>query len=129
MNPLALAFLGDAVYELLAREMLVRGSGFSVRTLHKKKVELVRAAAQSDAFAKLEPQLTEDEQAILRRGRNASPGHTPKNADVLEYRRATGLEALFGYLYLCGEMERIRDLFSVIAGHSVLQPSETQPDG
>lgn len=119
MNPLALAFLGDAVYDLLARDMLVRGGGISVSAMHKKKVELVRAAAQSEAVGKILPHLTEEEQTILRRGRNANAGHSPKNADVLDYRRATGLEALFGYLYLCGELPRIREIFARILSQPV----------
>ena len=110
-SPLTLAFLGDTVYDLLVREELLCRGNCGVKKLHSEAVEKVRCAAQSQTALRLEPLLTEEEAAVYRRGRNAHPGHTPKNADVGDYHRATGLEALFGYLYLKGEMERIRELF------------------
>ena len=86
----------------------------SVKKLHAQTVEQVRCEAQADAAARIEPLLTEEEADVLRRGRNAHPGHIPKNADVSVYHKATGLEALFGYLYLKGELARIRVLFEAI---------------
>ena len=114
LSPLTLAFLGDAVFELLVREELVSQANAPVRKLHKKAVSIVCAGAQSDAVALLEPVLTAEETEIYKRGRNTNGHHVPKNADPASYRRATGLEALFGYLYLQGKKERIRELFEMI---------------
>ena len=108
MSPVTLAFMGDAVYEILVREYLIRQGNAQAGLLHRKAIRFVRAAAQAEAAEKILPELTQEEQDILRRGRNANTSHTPKNADILDYRHATGLEALFGYLFLCGENERIR---------------------
>ncbi len=108
LSPLALALVGDGVYELMVREMLVCEANRSAGELHKAAVKLVRAEAQSAAMDKLEPHLTEKEAAVFRRGRNA---HTPRNDR--DYHRATGFEALFGYLYLNGEIERVKELFQM----------------
>ncbi len=116
MSPLTLAFLGDGVYELLVREYLVSRGNCPVKKLHNRAVEWVRCEAQAAALGEtLWPMLTEEEQAVALRGRNAHVGHVPKNAEVKDYHGATALEALFGYLYLKGETGRLRDLFSVIA--------------
>ena len=113
-SPLTLAFLGDAVYEQLVRERLVLTANMPVNKLHKLAVERVRASYQSSGVAAVEDMLTEDEFAVYKRGRNAG-GHTPpKSSDAVDYRRATGLESLFGYLYLTGASERISELFDVI---------------
>ncbi len=101
------------MFELLVRERFVAQGNAPVGALHKKAVAVVCASAQSEAVAQIEGMLTEEETEILKRGRNAN-GHHPKNADPIAYRRATGLEALFGYLYLKGDMERIRTLFTHI---------------
>lgn len=114
LSPLTLAFLGDAVYELLVRSLVVEEANMPVGQLHQKAVSLVNAAAQSDAFGRIEKMLTEEELAIFKRGRNASASSTPKHADIAQYRRATGVEALFGYLYLKEEQERIEELFRMI---------------
>lgn len=113
MSPLALAFLGDAVYELYARRYIVEREDCPVGRLHLKTVELVNAGAQSAAFARLEAVLTEEEMAVYKRGRNANGQSTPKHADIGDYRRATGVEALFGYLFLKGEEARLAELFSI----------------
>lgn len=113
-SPLTLAFIGDGVYSLLVRERLVCAGNCPNKRLHALSVEQVRCEAQAAAAEKLEPLLTEEELDQLRRGRNAHPGHVPKNADPAVYHRATGLETLFGYLYLKGEIERIRTLFDAI---------------
>lgn len=110
-NVLALAYLGDGVLEILVRGHLVSNGNSSANGLHKKALEFVCAKAQSAAVEKLIPILTNEEESIYKRGRNAK-GSVPKNAVVNEYKRATGLEALFGYLYLIGENERIITLFN-----------------
>ena len=113
-RPLTLAFVGDGVYELLVREYLVSQGNCPVKKLHSRKVELVRCQAQAQALSTLWPQLSEEEQQVVLRGRNAHVGHTPKNAPLADYHGATGLEALFGYLYLSGNTQRVREIFSQI---------------
>lgn len=106
----ALAFVGDAVYSLFVREKLAeinRPAG----ALHSLSVNYVRAGAQAKVAAALLGQLTEQELAVFKRGRNLHTGNTPKNATDAEYHAATGLEALFGYLQLSGNTERARQLF------------------
>ncbi|MGN0171303.1 MAG: Mini-ribonuclease 3 [Acutalibacteraceae bacterium] len=111
LSPLTLAFVGDGVYEMLVRERLVCLANRPPRELHREAVSMVRAEAQSEAMNTLLPLLTEQETAVFKRGRNA---HTARAGD--DYHRATGLEALFGYLYLNGEIERVRCLFGIIMG-------------
>lgn len=113
-SPLTLAFIGDGVYELMVRERIVCAGNCGVKSLHGRTVEQVRCDAQAAAVQRLEPLLTAEESDVLRRGRNAHPGHVPKNADPAVYHQATGLETLFGYLYLKGELSRIRTLFDAI---------------
>lgn len=113
LSPLTLAFIGDAVYELLARERVLSFGNMPVNNMHNKTVQIVNAAAQSASFLQIEPVLTEEELAIFRRGRNASPGSLPKHANPADYHRATGLETLFGYLYLSGNTQRIQELFDL----------------
>ena len=109
----ALAYLGDAVIELMVRERLV-GMGYSSsKALNARALDFVRASAQSDAVENILPILTEGEAAAFRRGRNIGHTNTPKSATALQYRRATGMEALFGYLRLMGQEERADELFSV----------------
>ena len=117
MSPLALAFLGDAVFGLYVREKLLLQGNAPAQQLHRKAVGYVCARAQSKAVEEIAGLLSPDEESVYRRGRNAH-SRPPKNADVADYRRATGLEALFGYLHLCGETDRARDLFQVIWGDS-----------
>lgn len=114
LSPGTLAFLGDAVYELLVRQQLVEEANMPVKQLHLLAVEKVRASFQSQACSVLEPLLSEEELAVWKRGRNANGVKPPKHADVAEYRRATGLEALFGYLFLQGKQQRLRELFDCI---------------
>lgn len=116
-SPQALAFLGDAVYEILVRERIVHRANMPVNKLHSQAVEQVRASYQSKAYAVVEPVLTEEELAALKRGRNISSIKPPKNGTMQDYRRATGLECLFGYLYLKGEIQRINELFLMIEEH------------
>lgn len=111
VSPLALAFVGDGVYEMMVRERLVCLANRPPRELHREAVKLVRAEAQAEAMERLMPILTEKEQAVYKRGRNA---HTARNSD--DYHRATGLETLFGYLYLSGDIDRVRQLFDIAMG-------------
>lgn len=113
-SPNVLAFYGDSVYETLVRERIVRLHQTNAGRLHELAVERVRASYQSEAVNVIEPLLDEREADILRRGRNAGGISVPKSAKPSEYRRATALEALFGYLALCGRAERAAELFEAI---------------
>lgn len=107
----ALAYLGDAVIEVLVRERLV-GEGYtSSKALNARALAFVRAPAQAAAMARILPMLTEEELAVFHRGRNIGHTSTPRSATVSEYRAATGMEALFGYLHMMGDQLRIRELF------------------
>lgn len=108
LSPLALAFVGDGVYSLLVRERLLCRANRPVNDLHRMAVQSVRAEAQSAAMERLLPCLDEEELAVFKRGRNA---HTARSG--ADYHRSTGLESLFGYLYLAGRLERVRELFSL----------------
>ena len=110
MNPLALAFVGDGVFELLVREKLCCESRLPVSALHRQAVEQVCARRQAEDGRRLQSLLTEEEQEVYRRGRNARVHHVPKNAAVADYHAATALEALFGYLYLTGNFSRAVEL-------------------
>ena len=109
-SSLALAYLGDAVYELYVRNHLLSKGNFSVNELHKRAVHYVQAKAQSDAVTSLEAELTEEEMRVYKRGRNAKPATLPKHANVGDYHRATGFEALAGFLYLEGNIPRLNQL-------------------
>lgn len=112
-NPLALAFLGDTVWDLLTRQELLLSQA-QVNALHRRAVQRVNAGAQAEAAARVEPCLTEKESDVFHRGCNAHARHnTPKNQDPYAYSRATGLEALLGYLYLLGDFDRIIELFDI----------------
>ena len=111
---LGLAHVGDGVYELLVRSMLCQSGHTALLDLHKSTVKMVKASAQAAAAEKLLDVLDGDELAIYKRGRNAHVHTVPKNADIGQYHAATGLEALFGWLYLQGKLERINRLFAVI---------------
>lgn len=107
MHPLVLAYVGDTVYDLFVRTYLIHISDVPVHQLHLKSTAFVNAGSQSETLGRIEDMLTEEEKNIVRRGRNAKPGTIPKNADVAEYRRATGFESLLGYLFLTGQAERL----------------------
>lgn len=114
LSPLNLAFIGDCVYEMLVRETLVIDANRPVNDLHRESVKFVSAKAQTAAFEKIKDILTEEEMTVYKRGRNAKVGHSPKSATEGEYHCATGVEALFGYLYLTEQLDRIKELFSQI---------------
>ena len=118
VSMLGLAHIGDGVYELLTRTMLCSDGNKKVTELHKKSVAIVNAPAQAAAMERLMPHLTADELAIYKRGRNAKVNSVPQKADIGQYHAATGLEALFGWLYLQGKTERINDLYSVCVEES-----------
>ena len=108
--PLTLAYIGDAVFDLIVRTMLVKRADEQVEKLHRKASRIVNAATQAQMLQKIRPQLTAQEESVVRRGRNASPHHTAKNASREEYLEATALEALIGYLYLKRDYERLTEL-------------------
>ena len=106
-SPLALAYIGDAIYDLVIRTIVVERGNTSANKLHRKTVNYVNARIQAQMIEALMDELTEEEQGIYKRGRNAKSYTTAKNASVIEYRKATGFEALCGYLYLTGKQERM----------------------
>ena len=114
ISSIGLAHLGDAVFELLVRTYLCAHGKATGKGLHRATVELVRAPAQAAAAEKILPMLTEAEQAVFRRGRNANVQSIPKNASRAQYQQATALEALLGWLYLRGEKGRIEELFAAM---------------
>ena len=116
ISMLGLAHVGDAVYELLYRSKLCTDGHTAVAEMHRMTVAFVRAEAQAEAAAKLLPVLTTEEASVYKRGRNAKVNSVPHNADIGQYHAATGLEALFGWLYLRGRTERINGLFNIITG-------------
>ena len=121
-----MAYLGDGVIELAAREKLVRAGNIPPERLHSEALLFVTASKQSKAIENILPLLTEAETEIYKRGRNAK-SRAPKSASVSEYRRATGMECLFGYLYLAGDKNRIQELFDIAFPVTVLQ--ECRQDG
>lgn len=120
LSPLTLAFIGDTVFDLLVREQLINEANRPVGKLHSLASGRVCAAAQARASGYLAEALSVEERDIFRRGRNASSGHTPKNASEADYHMATALETLFGWLYLKGESARIKELFEIICKNELL---------
>ena len=115
ISMLGLAHVGDAVYELLTRSFLCLQGHTDVQQLHRRTVARVRAEAQARAAERILPLLTQEEAALYRRGRNTHVNSVPHNAELAEYHAATGLEALFGWLFMQGRTERIEQLYAVIA--------------
>lgn len=116
-SPLALAYIGDGIYDLIIRSMIVGKGNTQANLLHRQTSQLVKAHTQSEMIEILLPELTEEELAVYKRGRNAKSPTTAKNATVADYRRATGFEALMGYLYLENQMERMMELIkTALAG-------------
>ena len=112
-SPLVFAYVGDAVFELYVRTLLLSQGNAPVHKLHKRSIAFVKAKAQSDTIHRLMPVLSAEEQDIVRRGRNAKSGTIPKNADVTEYKYATGFETLLGYLYVKGDYTRLLELLKM----------------
>ena len=123
-SPLALAYLGDAVYELAIRTFVMNHGNTQVNKMHKKTAGLVKAEAQANFYKVLEEELTEEEKAVYRRGRNAKSVSMAKHATMKDYRMATGFEALMGYLYLTEQMERMAELL----GHGLKKLGELEED-
>ena len=116
LSPLTLAFIGDTVFDLLVREKLICEANRPANDLHRLAVRDVKASAQAEFVNILSPYFTEEEMNIYKRGRNAKSGHTAKNATTRDYHMATGLEAVFGWLYLNGKIQRIKYLYNIIEG-------------
>ena len=123
-SPLALAYLGDGVYELAIRTFVMNHGNTQVNKMHKKTAGLVKAEAQANFYKVLEEELTEEEKAVYRRGRNAKSVTMAKHATMKDYRMATGFEALMGYLYLTEQMERMAELL----GHGLKKLGELEED-
>ncbi|MEY8381875.1 ribonuclease III domain-containing protein [Christensenellaceae bacterium 44-20] len=113
-NPIVLAYLGDTVYDLYVRTALVKRFGLHVNELNAKAAGIVNARAQAQASERLAGLFTQQEAEIFKRGRNAKVGSVPKNMEVADYHKATGLEALMGYLFLTGQHERLEQLMGAV---------------
>lgn len=113
ISSLGLAHLGDGVYELLVRTWLCLSGKSTSKGLHRAAVSYVSATAQAKAAHRMAEHLSDEEQDVFRRGRNAKVNSVPKNANLIDYHMATGLESLFGYLYLKGRTQRINELFAI----------------
>lgn len=126
-NPVELAFVGDAVYELLVRSKIAKSVDAGAGRLHSIAVSYVCADAQSRALERIEGMLSEEERDIVRRGKNSSKTTVPRNGNPKSYRSATALEALFGYLFLLERFERVSELFEAAAGaHDLGGNGETE---
>lgn len=114
MNSLVLAYIGDAVFEVFIRGYLVKeNKNILVHQLHKKGITYVKAEAQSNFIKRIMCDLSDEEIRIFKRGRNAKSGTVPKNADIQDYRNATGLEALIGYLYITEKIDRLNEILEM----------------
>lgn len=114
LSPLTLAYIGDCIYELVIRTIMVNRGNAPVNKLHKEVSQFVKATTQAKLYHELEPLLTEEELGVYKRGRNAKSFTSAKNAGIIEYRTATGFEALMGYLYVTNRMERMLELLKPI---------------
>ena len=114
LSNLGLAHIGDCVYELMVRSMIIASGRSTSAGLHKETVKHVSAPAQAAAVEKILPILSDEERDVYRRGRNTRVNSVPKNADISQYHAATGLEALFGWLYLNARHERLNELFAIM---------------
>ena len=112
-SPLGLAYIGDAVYEIAVRTLVISEGNMSVNKYHKKSSSLVKASAQAGVYDNIKGKLTDEEAAVYKRGRNAKSATAAKNASIVEYRMATGVEALIGYLYLSGRTARALELIKI----------------
>ncbi|MGN0170687.1 MAG: Mini-ribonuclease 3 [Lachnospiraceae bacterium] len=112
-SPLALAYIGDGIFDLVIRSIVVGKGNTGANQLHRRTSQVVKASSQSAMIEKLMPYLTEEEQGIYKRGRNAKSPTMAKNATMSDYRRATGFEALMGYLYLSDRFERLVELVKI----------------
>jgi len=113
LNPLVLAYIGDAVYEVYVRIYIAKKGEIKTNTLHKASISFVSAHAQSDLLEEIEDSLTEEELNIVRRGRNAHSNTIPKNASIADYKKATAFEALIGYLFLKNDIKRLEEIIKI----------------
>lgn len=113
MKPLVWAYIGDSIYEIFIRMNLVNTTNLDPHRLHIECIKYVKAKAQAEILLKIEESLTEEEKDIVRRGRNAQAHHIPKNAELMDYKYATALEALIGYLYLTKQDERLKEILNM----------------
>lgn len=113
ISPLALAYIGDAVYEVFVRAYVLNRTNMPVNKLHRAATKYVSAQAQSRIMNVLEPFLSDEELSVYKRGRNAHSHTSAKNADIVDYRRATGLEALVGFLFIKKSYDRINELINI----------------
>ena len=120
-SPLTLAYIGDAVYDLVVRSVLVNRGNTAVNNLHKRASAIVKAPNQAQVAASIMDDLTDEEKDIYRRGRNSKPHTKAKNASTIEYLEATGLEAVVGFLYLKGDMDRVLNLIRLGLERSSLE--------
>ena len=114
INPLVLAYIGDSVFEVYVRTKVVNDGMLKTNKLHRLSTEYVKAKAQAEALIRIAENLSEDELDIVRRGKNANSNTIPKNADVADYKKATALEALIGYLFLSDKYERLNEIIDLI---------------
>lgn len=114
LPPLALAYIGDAVYELAVRRYLIKNGLVRSNRLHRETVKYVRAGAQAEALSALTTVLTEEEATMVRRGRNAKMLHVPKGSNATEYRHSTAFECLIGFLYLKGDLVRLNEILEIV---------------
>jgi len=119
-SPLALAYIGDSIFDLIIRTIVVGKGNTKASQLHKRTSQVVKASAQSQMVEKLLPLMTQEEETIYKRGRNAKSPTMAKNATMAEYRRATGLEALMGFLYLNNQFERIVELIQTAMNEEII---------
>ncbi len=115
--PGIMAYMGDGIYELIVRNFLIKQKIWNQNQIHRKAIQFVNAKAQAALLRKLEPVLTDEEQTILRRGRNSNAGNVPKNANMLDYRYSTAFEAVLGYLMFKGDLERLSVIISFIENY------------
>lgn len=119
-GPLALAYIGDAVYEVFVRKQLIENSDLSVHKLHEKATRFVKANSQAKIVMALQKELTEEEWGIVKKGRNQKSKTMPKNSTVSDYRYATGFEALLGHLFINRRMERLMEIMDK-AVHTIIE--------
>ena len=118
LNPLVLAYIGDAVYEVFIRQYVISLPNHRPNHLHRTSTRYVSAKAQAKLLEVLKPMLTEEEQEIVRRGRNAKSATSAKNANILEYRHSTAFECLIGYLYYTQAYARLKELLDAVLAHA-----------
>ena len=114
LSPIVLAYIGDGVYEVFIRNVIVSRGIWLPKKFHKESVSFVKAKAQAEILEGIKEYLSEEEKDIIKRGRNAKSGTIPKNADMMDYKNATGFEALIGYLYLLGRNGRLKEIFEKV---------------